>query len=85
MNIYELYGRLMEERQSEHAAHLRTLELLRQVKRGEIALERVLVKQDGTGWRVLPEGQKEDGPELTADEVQESLQSLVAARNGAAG
>lgn len=53
MTIYELYGRLMEERQREHEAHVRTIAVLRQVVAGELAPERLIVTE--TGWTVKPE------------------------------
>ena len=55
MTIYEMYGRLMEERQTEHEAHLRTIGVLRDLKEGRLALERVHVTE--TGWKIDELGQ----------------------------
>ena len=51
-DIYAMYGRLMEERQAEHEAHLRTIDLLAQLKAGRVMLEQVEIT--GDGWRVSP-------------------------------
>lgn len=54
MTIYELYGRMSEERHLEHAQHMRTIALLRDVVTGTIAADRVQVGPDT--WTVRPEG-----------------------------
>jgi hypothetical protein len=59
MNIYELYGRLAEERQAvieahaqENAAHLATIEVLRRVSVGELRPDDVEVTSPS--WRLVP-------------------------------
>lgn len=55
-----MYGRLMEERQREHEAHLRTIALLRDVVNGVIPASSVLVSDDA--WVIKP-------PDLTLVET----------------
>lgn len=50
MNIYEAYGRLMEERLRENEAHERTLGLVGDLAAGRILPEQVQVC--GSGWMV---------------------------------
>ena len=52
MTLYERYGRLMEERQVEHEAHLLTIAMLAAVVSGEIPAHRVRV--EGETWTVVP-------------------------------
>lgn len=59
MTIYELYGRLTEERHREHAAHLATLEVLRKVVEGELPVSAVTV--DGDTWKLVPHEVKQPG------------------------
>lgn len=54
MGIHEMYGRLMEERQQEHEAHLRTIALLAEIKAGRVAPQRIEITGGGTGWALLP-------------------------------
>lgn len=53
-SIYEMYGRLAEERDLEHQRHLATIALLRSIKSGEIPLEAVEVYDDDS-WKVIVE------------------------------
>ena len=52
MTIHELYGRLAEELETERANHRQTVEILRQVASGAIAIERVSV--NGPRWAIAP-------------------------------
>jgi hypothetical protein len=52
MTIYELYGRVVEEREREMEAHLQTIAMLRQIVTGEVPRERVTVTE--TGWTLVP-------------------------------
>ena len=49
---YAVTGRLYARLEQETVQHKRTLEVLRQVKTGELDLERLEVS--GVGWRILP-------------------------------
>ena len=70
MTIYELYGRLMEERQIEHEAHLKTIDLLARIKAGKVSIDQVVLTPDS--WRVL------DPDDLAAKEANR----LEALNNG---
>ena len=65
MTIYEMYGRLMEERQQEHEAHMKTIDLLARIKAGRVSIEQVVLTPDS--WRVL------DGPPAEARGIMEDL------------
>ena len=53
MTIYEMYGRLLEEREQEHMKHLGTLGLLKSLKAGDIKLDDVEMPDD-LNWRIVP-------------------------------
>ena len=52
MNIYELFGHQAEQHQDAIDKFLKTLDLLRELKSGAIALNDVSV--EGNGWNVKP-------------------------------
>ena len=52
MDLYERYGRLLEERLIEHEHHLRTIAVLRDVVSGALPRERVQVSE--SGWAIQP-------------------------------
>lgn len=52
MTIYEMYGRLLEEREQEHNRHLGTLALLRSIKNGQISIDDVEIKDDDS-WQII--------------------------------
>ena len=68
MTIYERFGRLMEEREQEHDAHLQTIALLRDVLAGVIAPTRVEMTE--TGWVLLADP-------ATSDPRQSCLEGVV--------
>ena len=61
MTIYEMYGRLLEEREQEHLRHLGTLALLRSIKSGDVSLDDVEINDDNS-WRIVPEAPPEMAP-----------------------
>lgn len=61
MTIHEMYGRLAEERQREHEAHLRTVALLAEIKAGRVAPGSVEITGGGTGWAILPAPAADEG------------------------
>lgn len=50
MNIYELHGRLVEEKTKLGEGLLQTLQLLKNIKEGCVDIQDVTI--DDTGWRV---------------------------------
>ena len=50
MNIYEMYGRLSEKKLALDDAYKMTLELLRQLKSGEVDAHTLVVEE--TGWQI---------------------------------
>lgn len=56
--IHELYGIQAEALETLHGEYSRLLEVLRQVKSGELPPERVLIKDNG--WKILPEKTDDD-------------------------
>lgn len=53
MNIYEQYGRLVEQHQRECENHAQTVNVLRRLKQGEVALDSLTVT-DENKWSIVP-------------------------------
>ena len=66
MNIYEQYGRLVEQYQTECEAHRNTISVLRRLKQGEITLDSVTVT-DENQWAILPDLAEEPIVEMPAN------------------
>lgn len=52
MNIYEMFGRMSEEKQANVEAFLETLELLKNLQMGKHSLDEIKVEQNG--WNFKP-------------------------------
>lgn len=52
MNIYELYGRQAEQLQDAIDKFMKTIELLQNLKAGNLSLDQVIVERNG--WNVRP-------------------------------
>ena len=59
MNIYERMGRMVEERDQEHAHHLATIHLLHRLKSGEVPLDELFLTPNG--WKIVPAGTNRNG------------------------
>ena len=64
MNVHELLGRAVEEREQEHQRHLETISVLDSVVSGRIARERIIVS--GTTWTILAEPQSAEAAQAEA-------------------
>lgn len=53
-NIYELFGRMAEQLEKENAEHLRTIDILRQLKEGKITLEQLSVTENSWAIQEAP-------------------------------
>lgn len=51
--IYEMYGRLAEQLDRETTEHLRTIDVLRQLKAGTLTIDKIEVTE--RGWTVTAE------------------------------
>ena len=79
MNIYEMYGRAVEERHAEHEAHLNTIRLLDDLKAGRITLDRLSVNAATASWSVSPVQQE---PPANGQKDPESRPAGDGPRNG---
>lgn len=59
MNIHELYGVLAERLENEINEHLRTVDVLRQLKAETLDIARLIVTE--RGWEITPEEKPVDG------------------------
>jgi hypothetical protein len=58
MDIYERFGRLVEDYQNELAEHVKTVGVLRALKAGEISLEQIEINGDSWSLTVKPDAEK---------------------------